>query len=227
MNIWTVTFTRFAPGASCHMVENILHGAAVWQSTGLLSICLLATLTFMSMKQQHELLLDQLALVWVSCRLSLTCSPWRWLTRLKQVVKHLINKAIHSVETHSLESTQQRTIFILTIHTKPFTTKWLLLPSAPPSKSPQESILGLSHPVSCKDEAHHQNSSSSHKLDHSSGHNTTANTTMLKTEVTTKHISTITFYLTTTDTSINFLQKNHQTMQCENSVEANKYIKKW
>lgn len=105
------------------MVENILHGAAIWQSTGLLSICLLATLTFMSMKQQHELLLDQLALVWVSCRLSLTCSPWRWLTRLKQVVKHLINKAIHSVETHSLESTQQRTIFILTIHTKPFTTK--------------------------------------------------------------------------------------------------------
>ena len=34
----------------------------------------------------------------------------------------------------------------------------------------------------------------------------------------------ITFHLTTTVTSINFIQKNHQLMQCENSVAAKEII---
>ena len=51
-----------------HVVEDILHGSAVWQRTGSrLSVGLLTPLTFVGMKQQNQLLLDQFALLRVCC----------------------------------------------------------------------------------------------------------------------------------------------------------------
>jgi len=51
-----------------HVVEDVLHGAAVRQGAGPhLPIGLLPSLALVSVQQQDQLLLDQLALLWVGC----------------------------------------------------------------------------------------------------------------------------------------------------------------
>ena len=51
-----------------HVVEDVLHGAAVRQGAGPhLPIGLLPSLALVCVKQQDQLLLDQLALLWVGC----------------------------------------------------------------------------------------------------------------------------------------------------------------
>jgi hypothetical protein len=49
-----------------HVVEDVLHGAAVWQGAGPhLPIGLLPPLALVGVEQQDQLLLDELALLWV------------------------------------------------------------------------------------------------------------------------------------------------------------------
>lgn len=63
-----LTLARFASLAVCHVVEDVLHSAAVRKGTGPhLTVGLLSPLALVCMKQQDQLLLDQLPLLWVSC----------------------------------------------------------------------------------------------------------------------------------------------------------------
>lgn len=51
-----------------HVVEDVLHGAAVREGAGAhLAVGLLAPLTLVSVEQQNQLLLDQFALLGVCC----------------------------------------------------------------------------------------------------------------------------------------------------------------
>ena len=71
---YLTTFPRVACG---HVLENILHGSTVWQST-LLSITVvrlcLSPLAFMGVKKKNKLLLDQLTLFRI-------CSVGWWRVR--------------------------------------------------------------------------------------------------------------------------------------------------
>lgn len=67
----------FASLAVGHVIEDILHGAAVWEvALPHLPIGLLASLTLVCMKQEHKLLLDEFAFLWVGSRCS-GAHAWR------------------------------------------------------------------------------------------------------------------------------------------------------
>lgn len=59
-----LTLTILASLAMSHVIEDVLHGAAMRQvALSDLAVGLLASLTFVSVKQENELLLDQFALL--------------------------------------------------------------------------------------------------------------------------------------------------------------------
>jgi len=61
-----LTLAGLASLAVGHVVEDVLHGAAVRQGAGShLPVGLLPPLALVCVKQQDQLLLDQLALLWV------------------------------------------------------------------------------------------------------------------------------------------------------------------
>ena len=63
-----LTLAGLAGLAVGHVVEDVLHGAAVGQGAGLqLPVGLLPSLALVCVKQQDQLLLDQLALLRVGC----------------------------------------------------------------------------------------------------------------------------------------------------------------
>lgn len=70
-----LTLTGLASLAVSHVVEDVLHCAAVRQvALPNLAVCLLPPLALVCMKQEYQLLLDQLALFRVSCGRCTSCS---------------------------------------------------------------------------------------------------------------------------------------------------------
>ena len=64
-----LTLAGLAGLAVGHVVQHVLHGATVREGTGPhLPVGLLSTLALVCVEQQDQLLLDQLALLRVSCR---------------------------------------------------------------------------------------------------------------------------------------------------------------
>lgn len=97
-----LTLAGLASLAVGHVVEDVLHCAAVRKSTRPhLAISLLPALALVCMKQQDQLLLDQFAFLWVSCgarrchRYTATASHWehrRLLLRLLLLIDYNADK---------------------------------------------------------------------------------------------------------------------------------------
>lgn len=69
ITLLSLTLAGLASLAVGHVVEYVLHGAAVGQSAGPdLPICLLPPLALMCVEQQDQLLLNEFAFLWVGCR---------------------------------------------------------------------------------------------------------------------------------------------------------------
>lgn len=92
-----LTLARLAGLAMCHVVEDILHSAAVRKGTGPhLPVGLLSPLALVCVKQQDQLLLDQLPLLWVSCGAcrrhchSSTASQWEHCCLLLRLLLELL-----------------------------------------------------------------------------------------------------------------------------------------
>lgn len=67
--VYSLTLAGFASLAVCHVVEDVLHGAAVGQGAGPhLPVGLLAPLALMCMEQQDQLLLNEFALLGIGRR---------------------------------------------------------------------------------------------------------------------------------------------------------------
>lgn len=63
-----LTLARLASLAMGHVVKDVLHGTTMGQSAGPhLPIGLFPPLALMCMEQQDQLLLNEFALLWVSC----------------------------------------------------------------------------------------------------------------------------------------------------------------